>query len=81
VNEEAGDKVLQIEQEYNLKRQPIYKERNNVIRQLPDFWLRVFKMHETLGHIITSADEEGLAHLQEVSDISHVALLCSQAPH
>lgn len=80
MNDEASDKVLQIEQEYNLKRQPIYKERNIVIRQLPDFWHRVFKMHETLGQIITSADEEGLAHLQEVRDTSPVALLKCQAP-
>ncbi|EIE19346.1 NAP-domain-containing protein [Coccomyxa subellipsoidea C-169] len=67
VNDEASDKVLQIEQEYNLKRQPIYKERNEIIRQMPDFWHEVFRGHEAIRPVITAEDEEGLAHLQEVS--------------
>ena len=66
VNDEASDKVLQVEQEYNLKRQPIYKERNQVISQMPDFWHLVFRGHDTLRPIITAEDEEGLAHLVEV---------------
>ncbi|CAL8468334.1 g7874 [Coccomyxa elongata] len=66
VNDEASDKVLQVEQEYNLKRQPIYKERNQVISQMPDFWHLVFRGHETLRPIITAEDEEGLAHLVEM---------------
>lgn len=69
VNDEASDKVLQVEQEYNLKRQPIYKERNQVISQMPDFWHLVFRGHDTLRPIITAEDEEGLAHLVEVGKL------------
>ena len=67
VNDEASDKVLQVEQDYNMKRQPIYKERNEIIRQMPDFWHEVFRGHETIRQFITAEDEEGLAHLQEVA--------------
>ena len=39
VNEEAGDKVLEIEQIYNEIRRPVYNTRNEIIKTIPDFWL------------------------------------------
>ncbi|RWW29795.1 hypothetical protein BHE74_00057769 [Ensete ventricosum] len=44
VNEEASDKVLEVEQKYNEIRRPIYKRRNEIIQSIPDFWLTaIFK--------------------------------------
>ena len=48
VNDEASDKVLQIEVEYNQKRQPIYKERSEHLKKLPDFWQLCILQHPVL---------------------------------
>lgn len=39
MNEEASDKVLEVEQKYNEVRRPIYQKRNEVIQGIADFWL------------------------------------------
>lgn len=39
VNEEASDKVLEVEQKYNEVRRPVYNKRNAIIHNIPDFWL------------------------------------------
>ena len=39
MNEEASEKVLEVEQKYNEIRRPIYKRRNEIIQSIPDFWL------------------------------------------
>lgn len=39
VNEEASDKVLEVEQKYNVIRRPVYVKRNEIIKAIPDFWL------------------------------------------
>ena len=39
MNEEASDKVLEVEQFYNEIRRPVYNKRNDIIHNIPDFWL------------------------------------------
>ena len=39
VNEEASDRVLEVEQKYNEIRYPIYEKINSTIQAIPDFWL------------------------------------------
>lgn len=39
INEEASDKVLEVEQKYNEVRKPVYDKRNDIIKAIPDFWL------------------------------------------
>lgn len=39
INEEASDKVLEVEQKYNEIRNPVYDKRNDIIKSIPDFWL------------------------------------------
>ncbi|XP_038978477.1 NAP1-related protein 2-like [Phoenix dactylifera] len=39
INEEASDKVLEVEQKYNEVRRPVYIKRNEIIQSIPDFWL------------------------------------------
>jgi template-activating factor I len=41
LNDEATEEILQVERKYNAKRKPYYKRRNEIIREIPDFWLRV----------------------------------------
>lgn len=39
INEEASEKVLELEQQYNEIRKPVYDKRNDIIKSIPDFWL------------------------------------------
>ena len=41
INEEASDKVLEVEQKYNEIRRPVYDKRRDIINSIPDFWLTV----------------------------------------
>lgn len=44
VNEEASEKVLEVEQKYNGVRRPVYVKRNEVIKSIPDFWLTAVRI-------------------------------------
>ena len=39
INEEASDKVLEVEQKYNEIRKPVYDKRSDIVKSIPDFWL------------------------------------------
>ncbi len=44
VNEEASDKVLEVEQRYNEIRRPVYNRRNDIISGISDFWLTAVRL-------------------------------------
>ena len=44
MNEEASDKVLEVEQFYNEIRRPVYNKRNDIIHSIPDFWLTAVRL-------------------------------------
>jgi len=60
VNEEANDRVLEVEQKYNEIRRPIYEKRNSTIQAIPDFWLTAFLSHRTLLDFVTEEDQKVL---------------------
>ncbi|RLM74631.1 hypothetical protein C2845_PM15G10660 [Panicum miliaceum] len=60
VNEEASDKVLEVEQKYNEIRKPVYVQRNEIIQKIPDFWLTAFLSHPVLGDLLTEDDQQEL---------------------
>ncbi|XWS51116.1 hypothetical protein CRYUN_Cryun12cG0148900 [Craigia yunnanensis] len=45
INEEASEKVLEVEQKYNEVRKPIYDKRSDIIKLIPDFWLTAIFKH------------------------------------
>ncbi|XP_066344229.1 NAP1-related protein 1-like [Miscanthus floridulus] len=59
VNEEASNKVLEVEQKYNEIRRPVYVRRNEMIQKIPDFWLTAFLSHPMLGDLLTEDDQQG----------------------
>ncbi|XP_042440114.1 NAP1-related protein 2-like isoform X1 [Zingiber officinale] len=63
VNEEASDKVLEVEQKYNEIRRPIYSRRNEIILSIPDFWLTAFLSHPVIADLITEEDQKILKYL------------------
>ncbi|GMN28448.1 hypothetical protein TIFTF001_002050 [Ficus carica] len=58
VNEEASDKVLEVEEKYNEIRRPVYVKRNDVIKSIPDFWLTAFLSHPALGDLLSDEDQK-----------------------
>ncbi|KAA8542418.1 hypothetical protein F0562_023446 [Nyssa sinensis] len=76
INEEASDKVLEVEQKYNEIRKPVYDKRNDIIKSIPDFWLTAFLSHPALGDLLTEEDQKIFKYLGslEVEDFKDVKL-------
>eukprot|EP00252_Welwitschia_mirabilis_P008881 TRINITY_DN2112_c0_g1_i1.p1 TRINITY_DN2112_c0_g1~~TRINITY_DN2112_c0_g1_i1.p1 ORF type:complete len:265 (-),score=82.89 TRINITY_DN2112_c0_g1_i1:420-1214(-) len=74
INEEASDKVLEVEQKHNEIRQPVYARRNEIIQTIPDFWLTAFLSHPTLCDLLTEEDQKVFKYLQslDVEDFKDV---------
>ncbi|KAK7860889.1 nap1-related protein 2 [Quercus suber] len=74
VNEEAGDKVLEIEQIYNEIRRPVYNTRNEIIKTIPDFWLTAFLSHPALCDLLNDEDQKIFKYLDslDVEDFKDV---------
>ncbi|RVW14635.1 NAP1-related protein 2 [Vitis vinifera] len=74
INEEASDKVLEVEQKYNEIRKPIYDKRNDIIKSIPDFWLTAFLSHPALGDLLSEEDQKIFKYLSslEVEDFKDV---------
>ncbi|KAL7602481.1 NAP1-related protein 2 isoform X1 [Lactuca sativa] len=70
INEEASDKVLEVEQKYNEVRKPVYGKRNDIIKSIPDFWLTAFLSHPALSDLLNEEDQKIFKHLTslEVED-------------
>ncbi|KAG2426330.1 hypothetical protein HXX76_013087 [Chlamydomonas incerta] len=66
VNDEASDRVLAVEQEYNKKRRPIYAQRAEIIQKVPLFWQRTLLSHPTLADQLTDDDSQVLEYLVEL---------------
>eukprot|EP00249_Psilotum_nudum_P013025 c24111_g2_i1 orf=295-900(+) len=74
VNEEASDKVLEVEQKYNEIRRPVYNKRNGIIQTIPDFWLTAFLSHPALCELLSEEDQKVFKYLQslDVEDFKDV---------
>ncbi|TVU14187.1 hypothetical protein EJB05_37636 [Eragrostis curvula] len=79
VNEEASNKVLEVELKYNDIRRPVYVRRNEVIQKIPDFWLTTFLSHPILGELLTEEDQEIFKHLEsiDVEESEDIKSICS----
>lgn len=74
INEEASEKVLEVEQQYNEIRKPVYDKRNDLIKSIPDFWLTAFLSHPALSELLTEEDQKIFKYLNnlEVEDFKDV---------
>ncbi|KAL0364693.1 UNVERIFIED_CONTAM: NAP1-related protein 2, partial [Sesamum angustifolium] len=74
INEEASEKVLEVEQKYNKIRKPVYDKRNDIIKTIPDFWLTAFMSHPALSELLTEEDQKIFKYLSnlEVKDCEDV---------
>lgn len=76
VNEEASDKVLEVEQKYNEIRRPVFVKRSEIIKSIPDFWLTAFLSHPALGDLLNEEDQKIFKYLDslDVEDFKDVKL-------
>ncbi|XP_047327642.1 NAP1-related protein 2-like [Impatiens glandulifera] len=74
INEEANEKVMEVEQKYSLLRKPVYDKRNEIVKSIPDFWLTAFLSHPALGDLLTEEDGKIFKYLSslEVEDTKDV---------
>eukprot|EP00882_Tetradesmus_deserticola_P021056 GHRQ01022778.1.p4 GENE.GHRQ01022778.1~~GHRQ01022778.1.p4 ORF type:complete len:104 (+),score=9.44 GHRQ01022778.1:517-828(+) len=57
INDEASDRVLAVEQEFNKRRRPIYRERSYSLSRIPGFWKKVgpgFRVQDFVTHAVGS---------------------------
>lgn len=39
LNEKASEEILKVEQKYNKLRKPLFEKRNEIIKNIPNFWV------------------------------------------
>ncbi|KAL5725438.1 Asparagine-rich protein (ARP protein) [Ranunculus cassubicifolius] len=66
VNEEASDKVLEVEQKYNEIRRPVYVKRTDIIKGIPHFWLTAFNSHPAIADILNEEDQKIFKFLDSI---------------
>ncbi|KXZ54574.1 hypothetical protein GPECTOR_4g639 [Gonium pectorale] len=66
VNDEASDRVLAVEQEYNKKRRPIYSQRADIIKRVPLFWHKTLTSHPSLLETMSEDDLQVLEYVTEL---------------
>eukprot|EP00475_Leptophrys_vorax_P000759 TRINITY_DN10415_c0_g1_i1.p1 TRINITY_DN10415_c0_g1~~TRINITY_DN10415_c0_g1_i1.p1 ORF type:complete len:274 (-),score=57.22 TRINITY_DN10415_c0_g1_i1:221-988(-) len=74
INEEASDKVLEVEHKFNMIRRPVYDRRTAVLDKVPDFWRTVIVNHPILSSILSEEDIKVLEYLKalDVEDFKDV---------
>ena len=67
VNDEACERVLAVEREFNVRRRPLYEKRAAITRQIPDFWMGCLLHHPLFRNnaFMSNIDVEALVFLQE----------------
>ncbi|KAK9796313.1 hypothetical protein WJX73_002322 [Symbiochloris irregularis] len=66
LNDEASDKVLEVEAHFNKLRKPVYSRRAEAIARVPDFWYQCFVQHPLLAQSSTEEDSEILSYLRQI---------------
>ncbi|KAG1661345.1 hypothetical protein FOA52_005907 [Chlamydomonas sp. UWO 241] len=66
LNEEASDKVLEIEQAYSRLRRPVYKKRAELLSKIPGFWGAAIARHPEFRGMLTPEDEDILSYCTQV---------------
>lgn len=62
INEKASEEILQIERKYNRVRKPHFEKRNQLIGNIPNFWVTAMMNHPDISNLFTSQEEEDCLH-------------------
>lgn len=71
LNDKATEEILEVERKYNSLRKPIYERRNEAIRKIPGFWVKVFTSQEMLAALLDDNDLAAFKYLKELNVEDH----------
>jgi len=66
ITDQRSDEILAVERRYNEIRRPVYLERNNLMREVPDLWLQCLLQHQQISELVSERDTDILSFLEEV---------------
>ncbi|VDI18041.1 template-activating factor I [Mytilus galloprovincialis] len=66
LNEKASEEILQVEQKYNKLRKPHYEQRNELIKNIPNFWVTAFVNHPQISAVLEDVEEDCLHYLSKL---------------
>ncbi|KAG1698137.1 Protein SET [Nymphon striatum] len=66
LNEKASEEILKVEQKYNKLRKPFFEKRNDLIKNIPNFWVTAFINHPQISAILDEEEEECLHYLTKL---------------
>lgn len=66
LNEKASEEILTVEQKYNKLRKPHFDKRNDLIKNIPNFWVTAFVNHPQMSAILDEEEEECLHYLKVI---------------
>lgn len=74
LNEKASEEILKVEQKYNKLRKPLFEKRNDIIKNIPNFWVTAFINHSQISGMLEEEEEEclhflGKMEVEEFEDI------------
>jgi hypothetical protein len=52
LNEAASEEILKVEQKFNQQRKPHFEKRNDLIKQIPNFWVTTVSYFELFFNLI-----------------------------
>lgn len=62
LNEKASEEILKVEQKFNELRRPHFEKRNELLKDIPNFWLTSLANHPMIAPMIESAEDEDCLH-------------------
>lgn len=69
LNEKASEEILKVEQKFNKLRRPHFEKRNEVLKDIPNFWLTSLANHPIIAPMIESAEDEDCLHYMVNLDV------------
>lgn len=66
IEDDQSEAIIKLEQEYIMKKIPLYEKRAESVKNIPDFWSKSLMSHPQLSCLVEECDEEPLAYLNEI---------------
>jgi hypothetical protein len=67
LSHEMMQKMMQVEEEINKKKVPLYAERNEHLKNIEGFWGRTIQNHPSHGQWVREADRDMLRYISDIS--------------
>lgn len=69
LNEKASEEILKVEQKFNKLRRPHFEKRNELLKEIPNFWVTSLANHPIIAPMIESSQDEDCLHYMVNLDV------------